>query len=159
RGRCQSRRLPICRLASARARRIEWHDQKSQAGAVSRAPDGQGTGRQPMASRNRRYRGTTVTRRTFVAAAAAGAVVSATPLRRARPAGPLKVGILLPRSGQQAQIGVDCQRGADVAPAILKAKGYPELQYVLADTETNVQVARAQAEKLINDGVHILCGA
>ena len=103
--------------------------------------------------------GTAVTRRAFVAATAAGAVVSATPLRLARAAGPLKVGILLPRSGQQAQFGVDCQRGADVAPAILKAKGYPELQYVLADTETNVQVARAQAEKLINEGVHVLVGA
>jgi branched-chain amino acid transport system substrate-binding protein len=103
--------------------------------------------------------GSTVTRRAFVATTAAGAVVSATPLRLARAAGPLKVGLILPRSGVQAQFGIDCQRGADVAPEILKAKGYPELHYVLADTESNVQVARAQAEKLINEGAHILVGA
>src|SRR5690606_33467259 len=118
-----------------------------------------GTGRQPMTSTMRRHRSTTVTRRTFVAGAAAGAVVLATPLRHARAVGPLKVGILLPRSGPQAQFGIDCQRGADVAPAILKAKGFPDMEYVLADTETNVQVARAQAEKLINEGVHVLVGA
>src|SRR5690606_3534150 len=40
-----------------------------------------------------------------------------------------------------------------------KAKGFPDMEYVLADTETNVQVARAQAEKLINEGVHVLVGA
>jgi branched-chain amino acid transport system substrate-binding protein len=112
-----------------------------------------------MTSRKSGSGGMSVTRRTFVASATAGAVVSATPLRLARAAGPLKVGIILPRSGTQAQTGIDCQRGADVAPAILKAKGYPELQYVLADTETNVQVARAQAEKLIDEGVHVLTGA
>ncbi|HEX7005979.1 MAG TPA: ABC transporter substrate-binding protein [Alphaproteobacteria bacterium] len=112
-----------------------------------------------MTSTIRRHRSTTVTRRTFVAGAAAGAVVLATPLRHARAVGPLKVGILLPRSGPQAQFGIDCQRGADVAPAILKAKGFPDMEYVLADTETNVQVARAQAEKLINEGVHVLVGA
>jgi branched-chain amino acid transport system substrate-binding protein len=112
-----------------------------------------------MTRKNSGSGGMAVTRRTFVAAAAAGAVVSATPLRRARAAGPLKVGIILPRSGTQAQTGIDCQRGADVAPAVLKQKGYPELQYLLADSETNVQVARAQAEKLINEGAHVLMGA
>ncbi|MGE5148280.1 MAG: ABC transporter substrate-binding protein, partial [Candidatus Eiseniibacteriota bacterium] len=37
-------------------------------------------------------------------------------------------------------------------------KGYPALQYIPADTESSVQVARAQAEKLINEGAHILVG-
>jgi len=38
---------------------------------------------------------------------------------------PLKVGVLLPRSGVQAGIGQDCQRGVDIAPGILKDLGLP----------------------------------
>ncbi len=72
--------------------------------------------------------------------------------------GPLKIGILLPRSGAQAQIGIDCQRGADLAKDILKGMGYPDCEFMLGDTETKVDVARAQAEKLINDGAHVIIG-
>ena len=35
--------------------------------------------------------------------------------------------MLLPRSGVQAGIGQDCQRGVEIAPAILKDLGLPEL--------------------------------
>jgi branched-chain amino acid transport system substrate-binding protein len=73
--------------------------------------------------------------------------------------GPLKVGVLLPRSGAQAGIGQDCQRGVELAPAIFKELGLPELAIMNADTETNVEVARARAEKLINDGAQLLVGA
>ncbi len=73
--------------------------------------------------------------------------------------GPLKVGVLLPRSGAQAGIGQDCQRGVELAPAIFKQLGRPELAIMNADTETNVEVARARAEKLINDGAQLLVGA
>ena len=31
----------------------------------------------------------------------------------------LKVGVLLPRSGVQALIGQSCQKGADLAPAVI----------------------------------------
>ena len=78
---------------------------------------------------------------------------------RARAGGPLKVGVLLPRSGAQAGIGQDCQRGVEIAPAILKELGLPELAIMNADTETNVEVARARAEKLISDGAQLLVGA
>ncbi|MBW7950667.1 MAG: ABC transporter substrate-binding protein [Pseudorhodoplanes sp.] len=71
----------------------------------------------------------------------------------------LKVGVLLPRSGAQAGIGQDCQRGVQVAAGILKDLGLPNLQIMNADTETNVEVARAQAEKLINEGAQLLIGA
>src|SRR5262245_50689284 len=71
----------------------------------------------------------------------------------------LKVGVLLPRSGVQASIGQDCQRGADLAGPLLKSLGYPDLQIMNADTETNVDVARARAEKLIADGAQLLVGA
>jgi branched-chain amino acid transport system substrate-binding protein len=72
---------------------------------------------------------------------------------------PLKVGVLLPRSGFEAGIGQDCQRGVDVAPAILKSLGLPALAIMDADTESNVDTARARAEKLINDGAQLLMGA
>jgi branched-chain amino acid transport system substrate-binding protein len=101
----------------------------------------------------------TVTRRSF-AAGAAGLLAAAAPLDFApAQSGPLKVGVLLPRSGAQAGIGQDCQRGVELAPAIFKELGLPELAIVNADTETNVEVARARAEKLINDGAQLLVGA
>ena len=71
----------------------------------------------------------------------------------------LKVGVLLPRSGYQAGIGQDCQRGVDLAAGILKDMGLPSLQIMNADTETNVDVARSRAEKLIGEGAQVLVGA
>ena len=102
-----------------------------------------------------------VTRRTVSAGIGAAALLAGTaPLRLVRAQeGPLKVGVLLPRSGAQASIGQDCQRGVEIAPAILKELGLPELAIMNADTETNVEVARARAEKLINDGAQLLVGA
>ena len=71
----------------------------------------------------------------------------------------LKVGVLLPRSGFQAGIGQDCQRGVDIAAGLLKDMGLPNLQIMNADTETNVDVARSRAEKLIGEGAQVLVGA
>src|SRR6266480_3322106 len=103
-----------------------------------------------------------VTRRSFAAGAGAAGLLAATgtafDVVRAQ-SGPLKVGVLLPRSGAQAGIGQDCQRGVELAPPIFKALGLPELAIMNADTETNVEVARARAEKLINDGAQLLVGA
>src|SRR5260370_5687687 len=102
-----------------------------------------------------------VTRRSFAAGAGAAGLLAATGtgnVARAQ-SGPLKVGVLLPRSGAQAGIGQDCQRGVELAPAIFKELGLPELAIMNADTETNVEVARARAEKLINDAAQLLVGA
>ena len=71
----------------------------------------------------------------------------------------MKVGVLLPRSGFEAGIGQDCQRGVDIAPAIFKSLGLPELAIMDGDTESNVDTARARAEKLISDGAQLLVGA
>src|SRR6516165_7096592 len=90
--------------------------------------------------------------------AAAAATLAAPAVLRAQQA-PLKVGVLLPRSGFEAGIGQDCQRGVDVAPAILKSLNLPALTIMDADTESNVDTARARAEKLINDGAQLLMGA
>ena len=101
-----------------------------------------------------------VTRRTLTAGLAAAAAAGVAPFNIVRAQGAaLKVGVLLPRSGFQAGIGQDCQRGVDIAPAILKDLGLPPLQIMSADTETKVDVARSRAEKLISDGAQILVGA
>jgi branched-chain amino acid transport system substrate-binding protein len=97
-------------------------------------------------------------RRVLAGAAAAAATLAAPAVLRAQ-GGALKVGVLLPRSGFEAGIGQDCQRGVDVAPPIFKSMGLPELTIVNGDTESNVDVARARAEKLIGEGVQILVGS
>ena len=101
----------------------------------------------------------TVTRRRLLAGSAAAAAVFATPAIVRAQGGALKVGVLLPRSGIQAGIGQDCQRGADLAPAVLKSMGLPDLTLMNGDTESNVDTARARAEKAINDGAQLLVGA
>jgi branched-chain amino acid transport system substrate-binding protein len=100
------------------------------------------------------------TRRRFgTGIAALGALAAAGPFPMARAqATPLKVGVLLPRSGFLALIGQQCQRGCDLAVPILKDKGYA-VELMNADTESKPDVARTQAEKLIRDGAHILTGA
>src|SRR5690606_26955265 len=93
-------------------------------------------------------------------AAAAGIIAGAAPFNIVRAqAKSLKVGVLLPRSGYQASIGQDCQRGVDIAGGIFKELGYPALEIMNADTETNVDVARARAERLIGEGAQLLMGA
>jgi branched-chain amino acid transport system substrate-binding protein len=71
----------------------------------------------------------------------------------------LKVGVLLPRSGIQAGIGQDCHRGVQVATAVLKQLGLPGLEIMNGDTESNVDVARSRAERLISEGAQLLVGA
>ncbi|HUL88121.1 MAG TPA: ABC transporter substrate-binding protein [Pseudolabrys sp.] len=104
---------------------------------------------------------TRVTRRGFNAGLGAAGFIAGTAsfnIVRAQSAA-LKVGVLLPRSGVQAGIGQDCQRGVDIAPGILKELGLPALEIINADTETKVEVARSRAEKLISDGAQVLIGA
>jgi branched-chain amino acid transport system substrate-binding protein len=101
-----------------------------------------------------------VTRRTFAAGVGAAGLLASSPFNILRAQGaPLKVGVLLPRSGVQAGIGQDCQRGVEITNGILKDLGYPALDIMNGDTESNVQTARAQAEKLINEGAQVLSGA
>jgi len=103
-----------------------------------------------------------VTRRDFNRLAAASAVVGSGTLAapafvRAQPK-KLKVGVLLPRSGVQAFIGQSCQLGADISPALIRDMYGVDIELMNADTETNVEVARSRAEKLINDGAQVLVG-
>jgi branched-chain amino acid transport system substrate-binding protein len=108
-----------------------------------------------MTSQNRPNR-----RRVLAGATAAATTTLAMPaIMRAQGKGALKVGVLLPRSGFEAAIGQDCQRGVDIAPPILKSLGLPDLSIMNGDTESNVDVAREHAEKLISDGAQLLVGA
>ena len=98
-------------------------------------------------------------RRHVLAGAAATAATLAAPAIVRAQNGPLKVGVILPRSGFEAGIGQDCQRGVDVAPAILKSLGLPELTIMNGDTESSVDTAREHTEKLVNDGAQLLIGS
>ena len=70
----------------------------------------------------------------------------------------LKVGVLLPKSGLQGLIGQSCQKGADLAPAVLRNMLGVEIELMNADTETSVDTARTRAERLIQEGAHCLVG-
>jgi branched-chain amino acid transport system substrate-binding protein len=100
-------------------------------------------------------------RRNFNRSLAAGVALSAlSPFGIVRAqARSLKVGVLLPRSGVQAGIGQDCHRGVQVATGILKDLGLPGLEIMNGDTESNVDVARSRAERLISEGAQLLVGA
>lgn len=71
----------------------------------------------------------------------------------------LRVGVILPKSGVLAQLGQSCQRGADIAPGIVKELYGVDIELMNVDFESSVDQARARAEKLINDGASILVGA
>jgi branched-chain amino acid transport system substrate-binding protein len=111
-----------------------------------------------MTSRN------TFTRRHLGKAALAGATLigAPLPLRYAAAQAPanLKVALLLPTSGIQAQIGQACRRGADVANDVFADMKLPvKLEIVNYDTESKPDVARTQAEKAIDAGCQMLIGA
>jgi len=106
----------------------------------------------------------TFTRRRLGQTALAGATLigAALPLRHASAQAPgnLKVALLLPTSGIQAQIGQACRRGAAVANAVFAdAKMAVKLDIANFDTESKPDVARTQAEKAIDAGAQILVGA
>src|SRR5690242_15095636 len=104
------------------------------------------------------------TRRRLGKAAIAGATLigAPLPLRYANAQAPanLKVALLLPTSGIQAQIGQACRRGADIANEVFADVKLPvTLEVVNYDTESKPDVARTQAEKAIDAGAHVLVGA
>jgi branched-chain amino acid transport system substrate-binding protein len=70
----------------------------------------------------------------------------------------LRIGVLLPKSGLQGLIGQSCQKGADLAPVVIKNLFGAEIELMNADTESNVDTARTRAERLIQEGAHCLVG-
>jgi branched-chain amino acid transport system substrate-binding protein len=96
-------------------------------------------------------------RRLLMGAAATTAIVSAPPIVRAQ-AKPLKLAVLLPRSGYLAPAGQSCHRGALIAPKVLADYGH-QVELVHVDIESNPDVARTQCERVINEGVNGVVGA
>jgi branched-chain amino acid transport system substrate-binding protein len=100
-----------------------------------------------------------MTRRAFGVGAALTA--AATPFNIVRgQGGPLKIGLLLPKSGVNAQFGQACQRGADIAGKLIRDIGIPvDIELINADTESSVDVSRNRAERAIESGAKMLVGA
>jgi branched-chain amino acid transport system substrate-binding protein len=99
-------------------------------------------------------------RRQFIKTGVAAGTVAALPpfnIVRAQ-SSKLKVGVLLPKSGLQGLIGQSCQKGADLAPGVIKELLGVDIELINADTETNVDTARTRAERLLQDGAHCLVG-
>src|SRR6266478_9868396 len=96
-----------------------------------------------------------MSRRDFAgrAAAATGTLLAAPALLRwgASAAEPLKIGVILPRSGFLSLIGQACQRGSDIAVPVLRDMGY-SVELMNVDTESSPDIARTQAEKVIREG-------
>ena len=99
-------------------------------------------------------------RRTFsrnLALASAAAAFSPFGIVRAQ-AQKLKVGVILPRSGYLSFIGQSCQKGADLAPGVIKEMLGVDIELMNADFESNVDTARTRAERLIQEGANVLVG-
>src|SRR5438477_4511000 len=99
-----------------------------------------------------------IDRRRVVAGAVAGTAAFALPaIVNAQPS-VLKIAVLLPRSGYLAQAGQSCHRGALIAPKVLGDFGY-HVELVHVDIESNPDLSRIQAEKVINEGALCIVGA
>jgi branched-chain amino acid transport system substrate-binding protein len=99
-------------------------------------------------------------RRSFNSALAAAGVVSlVNPFNIVRAqAQKLRVGVILPRSGVQGFIGQSCQKGADLAPGVIKEMLGVDVELMNADWESQVDTARTRAERLVQEGAHVLVG-
>jgi len=106
-------------------------------------------------------RSTGMNRRKFnTALATTGALAALSPFGIVRAQGAkLKVGVLLPRSGYLGFIGQSCQKGADLAPGVIKTLLGVDIELMNADTESNIDTARTRAKRLIQEGAHVLVGA
>ena len=95
----------------------------------------------------------------LTAVAAAAAFSTLGPINLARAQGrKLKVGVILPRSGYLGFIGQSCQKGADLAPGVIKELLGIDIELMNADFESNVDTARTRAERLIQEGANVLVG-
>ncbi len=103
-------------------------------------------------------------RRTFLRATVAGAAVAGFPLPlRAQPKA-IKIAAIHCVTGPLAEPGQACRLAALIAvdhvnaAGGIKAMGGAKLELMLGDTQTKADVARTEAERLINAGAQILMG-
>ncbi len=107
---------------------------------------------------------TRLSRRKFLKTAAAGAAVAGFPLPlRAQPK-TFKIGVIHTVTGPLAEPGQACRLGAQMAADAInaaggiKGKGGLKLELILGDTQTKADVARSEAERVINQGAQFLMG-
>jgi ABC-type branched-subunit amino acid transport system substrate-binding protein len=77
------------------------------------------------------------------------------------PSGPVKVGLLAPKTGALTEVGESFDRVAQVAVANINALGGidgRELELIVEDTETNADTAPAKLQDLIDQGVIAVVG-
>ena len=105
-----------------------------------------------------------LTRRTLLKTAAAGAVVVAAPRTlRAQPP-TVKIAAIHCVTGPLAEPGQACRLAAQIAvdhvnaAGGIKSMGGAKIELMLGDTQTKADVARAEAERLINAGAQLLMG-
>jgi branched-chain amino acid transport system substrate-binding protein len=105
-----------------------------------------------------------VSRRTILQAAAGAATLGFPALLRAQ-AKTVKVGVIHTASGPLAEPGQACRLGAQLAAdhvnaaGGIKSLGGARLELLLGDTQTKPDVARTEAERVINAGAQMLMGA
>jgi branched-chain amino acid transport system substrate-binding protein len=107
-----------------------------------------------------------VNRRALLRGAAAASVgLAAFPAAlRAQPR-TIKVGMVEPLTGPMADVGQDSRLGAQMAVEAInaaggiKSLGGAQIELLVADSQTKVDAARAEAERLINAGAQLLTGA
>ncbi len=106
---------------------------------------------------------TRVTRRRFLGGLAASAAVGVPTLLRAQPR-TIKIGMVSPVTGPMADVGQDQRLGAQLAVEAInaaggiKSMGGARLELMPADSETKPDVARSEADRLINAGAQIMTG-
>jgi branched-chain amino acid transport system substrate-binding protein len=104
-------------------------------------------------------------RRTFLKATLGGAVVAAAPAPVSAQTKSVKLGIVHPVTGPLAESGQACRLGAQMAAEAIngtggiRALGGARLELLLGDTQGKPEVARTEAERVINQGAHMLLGA
>ncbi|CAO5677450.1 MAG: hypothetical protein HEEMFOPI_01313 [Holosporales bacterium] len=69
-----------------------------------------------------------------------------------------KIGFLNPKTGVDAISGASCERANKIALPFLNHLGL-NAEIIYSDTESNTEIARIKAERLIQKGVHCLVGA
>ncbi len=106
-----------------------------------------------------------VTRRTFLATTAAAAALAGVPLPLRAQGRTVKIAAIHPATGPLAEVGQSCRMAAQLAvdhvnaSGGIKSMGGAKLELLLGDTENKLDVARAEAERLVNAGANLLVGA
>ena len=105
-----------------------------------------------------------ISRRDVLRTTVTGAGVALFPgVLRAQPPA-IKVGVVSPVTGAMAEVGGDCRLGAQMAAEAINAAGGiasmggAKLELLLADSQTKLDVARSEADRMIGAGAHILTG-